>query len=170
MFVSSAVTEIDTEIPYEIFDRKIMLISNSLALVLLALPYLAIRKSNKLKDWKLKNGTVITALTFSNGNEVFIKTDDELVVMPIGEYELESGEILVVKEEGLIEELKEAKVVVEDAKGPTSEENDYNMNFKKVSLGSIFFVFYTHFPFRTCGLTNSYLEQISCFSRVFKFF
>ena len=86
-----------------------MLISNSLALVLLALPYLAIRKSNKLKDWKLKNGTLITALTFSSGNEVFIKTDDELVVMPIGEYELESGEILVVKEEGLIEELKEVK-------------------------------------------------------------
>ena len=54
MFVSSAVTEIDTEIPYEIFDRKIMLISNSLALVLLALPY-AIWKSNKLKDWKSAN-------------------------------------------------------------------------------------------------------------------
>ena len=66
MFLSSAVTEIDTEIPYEIFDRKIMLISNSLALVLLALPYtyIAIWKSNKLKVWKLKNGTVITALTF----------------------------------------------------------------------------------------------------------
>ena len=149
MFVSSAVTEIDTEIPYEIFDRKIMLISNSLALVLLALPYtyIAIWKSNKLKDWKLKNGTVITALTFSNGNEVFIKTDDELVVMPIGEYELESGEILVVKEDGLIEELKEAKVIVEDAKGPTSQENDYNMNFKKVSLSSIVFVFILTFLF-----------------------
>ena len=45
MFLSSAVTEIDTEIPYENFDRKIMLISNSLALVLLALPYRAIRKN-----------------------------------------------------------------------------------------------------------------------------
>ena len=130
MFVSSAVTEIDTEIPYEIFDRKIMLISNSLALVLLALPYtyIAIWKSNKLKDWKLKNGTVITALTFSNGNEVFIKTDDELVLMPIGEYELESGEILVVKEDGLIEELKEAKVIVEDAKGPTSQELGHTLS------------------------------------------
>ena len=62
-----------------------------------------------LEDRKLENGTVITAETFSNGKEVFIKTDDEKVKMPIGEYELESGEVLVVKEEGLIEELKEAK-------------------------------------------------------------
>ena len=75
------------------------------------------------------------------------KTDDELVAMPIGEYELESGEILVVKEEGLIEELKEAKIVDEEANGPTSHENDYNMNFKKVSLGSICFVFILTFLF-----------------------
>ena len=102
MFVSSAVTEIDTEIPYEIFDRKIMLISNSLALVLLALPYtyIAIWKSNKLKDWKLKNGTVITALTFSNGNEVFIKTDDEDIIIPLedqflGKFELEKNTLNV---------------------------------------------------------------------------
>ena len=30
--------------------------------------------------------------------------------MPIGEYELESGEVLVVKEEGLIDELKEVEL------------------------------------------------------------
>ena len=45
-----------------------------------------------LEDRKLENGTVITAETFSNGKEVFIKTDEEKVKMPVGEYELESGD------------------------------------------------------------------------------
>ena len=46
MFLSSAVIEVDTDFPFEIFDRKVMLLSNSLALVLLALPYIAIRNNN----------------------------------------------------------------------------------------------------------------------------
>ena len=64
----------------------------------------------RLEDRKLENGTVITAEAFSQGKEVFIKSDDEKVKMPIGEYELESGEVLVVKEEGLIDELKEVEL------------------------------------------------------------
>ena len=64
----------------------------------------------RLEDRKLENGTVITAEAFSQGKEVFIKSDDEKVKMPIGEYELESGEVLVVKEEGLIDELKEVEM------------------------------------------------------------
>ncbi len=64
----------------------------------------------RLEDRKLENGTVVTAEAFSQGKEVFIKSDDEKVKMPIGEYELESGEVLVVKEEGLIDELKEIEL------------------------------------------------------------
>lgn len=77
-----------------------------------------------LEDRKLENGTVITAETFSNGKEVFIKTEDEKVKMPVGEYELESGEVLVVKEEGLIEELKEAKLEEEKEMEDRKEEAD----------------------------------------------
>tara|TARA_R100001509_G_scaffold148949_1_gene107096 strand:- start:503 stop:1102 length:600 start_codon:yes stop_codon:yes gene_type:complete len=77
-----------------------------------------------LEDRKLENGTVITAETFSNGKEVFIKTDEEKVKMPVGEYELESGEVLVVKEEGLIEELKEAKLEEEKEMEDRKEEAD----------------------------------------------
>jgi hypothetical protein len=39
--------------------------------------------------------------------EVFIVTEDEKVALPIGEYALEDGKILVVAEEGLIAEIKE---------------------------------------------------------------
>jgi hypothetical protein len=83
----------------------------------------------RLEDRKLENGTVITAEAFSQGKEVFIKSDDEKVKMPIGEYELESGEVLVVKEEGLIDELKEIELgygekEMEEEDGDRKEEAD----------------------------------------------
>ena len=58
-----------------------------------------------LEQRKLDNGTVLEAESFSKGNEVFIKTEDEKVAMPIGEYTLEDGQVLLVKEEGVIAEL-----------------------------------------------------------------
>ena len=83
----------------------------------------------RLEDRKLENGTVITAEAFSQGKEVFIKSDDEKVKMPIGEYQLESGEVLVVKEEGLIDELKEIELgygekEMEEEDGDRKEEAD----------------------------------------------
>jgi membrane protease YdiL (CAAX protease family) len=62
MFLSSALTEVDTEIPFEIFDRKIMLISNSMALIFLGLPYFAIRKN---KNYNMNfNKVTFTSLIF----------------------------------------------------------------------------------------------------------
>ena len=62
----------------------------------------------KLEQQALENGTVLEADAFEAGNEVFIVTEDEKVAVPVGEYELEDGKILVVAEEGLIAEIKEA--------------------------------------------------------------
>ena len=62
----------------------------------------------KLEQQALENGTVLEAEAFESGNEVFIVTEDEKVAVPVGEYELEDGKILVVAEEGLIAEIKEA--------------------------------------------------------------
>ena len=56
----------------------------------------------------LENGTVIEAEEFSAGKEIFIVTEDEKVPMPIGEYTLENGQSVVVKEEGIIESISEA--------------------------------------------------------------
>lgn len=61
----------------------------------------------KLAQMKLDNGTILEADEFEADNEVFIVTEDEKVALPIGEYQLEDGKILVVKEEGLISEIKE---------------------------------------------------------------
>jgi len=62
----------------------------------------------KLEQQALENGTVIEADSFEAGSEVFIITEDEKVALPIGEYQLEDGRMLVVVEEGLISEMKEA--------------------------------------------------------------
>ena len=62
----------------------------------------------KLEQQSLENGTVLEADAFEADNEVFIVTEDERVAVPVGEYQLEDGRILVVAEEGIISEVKEA--------------------------------------------------------------
>jgi len=68
-----------------------------------------------LEMMKLADGvTVLEADAFEMDNEVFIVTEDEQKIpLPVGEYELESGMILVVEVEGIIKELKEAPVAEE---------------------------------------------------------
>ena len=63
----------------------------------------------ELAQAKLENGTVLEAEAFEAGNEIFILTDDEKVAVPVGEYTMEDGQILVVSEEGLIGEIKSAE-------------------------------------------------------------
>jgi len=60
-----------------------------------------------LEEQKLENGTVVEAESFVKGKEIFIKTDDEKVAMPVGEYLLEDGRLVVVKEEGIIDDVRE---------------------------------------------------------------
>jgi hypothetical protein len=79
----------------------------------------------KLETMKLMDGiTIFEADTFETDKEVFIVTEDEQKIpVPIGEYELEDGRILVVEVEGIILEIKEVATeeeVVEEA--PVVEE------------------------------------------------
>ena len=60
-----------------------------------------------LMDMKLENGTIVSAEEYSKGNEIFIKTDDQKVAMPVGEYIFEDGRLLVVEEEGIIADVRE---------------------------------------------------------------
>ena len=68
----------------------------------------------KLAQMKLKDGvTVIEADAFEMDNNVFIVNGEDRIPVPVGEYELEDGMILVVAVEGVIAEIKEAIVEVE---------------------------------------------------------
>lgn len=66
----------------------------------------------KLEQMKLMDGvTIFEADAFETDNEVFIVTEDEqMIPVPVGEYELENGMILAVAVEGIIAEIKEAVV------------------------------------------------------------
>ena len=73
-----------------------------------------------LAQMKLKDGvTVIEAEMFEAEQAVFIVNGEEKVPVPVGEYELEDGMILVVAVEGIIAEIKEA--VVEEPEAPEAE-------------------------------------------------
>ena len=73
----------------------------------------------KLEEMKLENGTVVSADTFEKGSEIFIVTDDEKVAMPVGEYILEDGRLVVVSEEGMIADVREVSDEV-----PAKEETE----------------------------------------------
>ena len=62
----------------------------------------------KLEQMKLDNGTVIEAEMFEAGQAVFIVNGQDRVALPVGEYTLEDGRILVVATEGEIAEVKDA--------------------------------------------------------------
>jgi hypothetical protein len=70
----------------------------------------------KLAQMKLKDGvTVLEADAFEMDNAVFIVNGEDRIPVPVGEYELEDGMILVVAVEGVIAEIKEPAVEVEEA-------------------------------------------------------
>ena len=79
----------------------------------------------EMAEITLENGTVLVAESFEAGKSVFIKTEDEQIALPVGEYKLEEGKVLVVSEEGLIDSIKEAaeeEVVEEELSEESNEE------------------------------------------------
>ena len=69
----------------------------------------------ELAQMTLENGTVIEAEEFAPEMEVFIVTEEDKIALPMGEYALEDGRILVVEEEGIIKEIKSAEAEGEES-------------------------------------------------------
>jgi hypothetical protein len=81
----------------------------------------------KLAQMALENGTIIEAEVFEAGASVFIVNEEDRIALPVGEYKLEDGMILIVAEEGIIAEIKEVEapaeeVVEEEAKVEEEQE------------------------------------------------
>jgi hypothetical protein len=85
----------------------------------------------KLETMRLSDGvSMLEAEVFEAGQPVFILTEDEQrIALPIGDYELEDGRILVVIEEGVIADIREAaepevevEVETPEAEMPAEEE------------------------------------------------
>jgi hypothetical protein len=68
----------------------------------------------KLAQAKLADGTTIEAEQFAPEFSVGVVTEDGIVPMPVGEYEMEDGKILSIAQEGIIAEIKEAAAPAEE--------------------------------------------------------
>ena len=98
----------------------------------------------KLAQAKLENGTVIEAEEMVEGNEIFIVTEEERIAMPVGEYQLEDGQVLTVEEEGIIasvgakeeapEEEVEAEVAEDLSEEVTEEVTEENLEEEKEEM------------------------------------
>ena len=69
----------------------------------------------KFEQMTLENGAVLEAEAFEAGNEVFVVSGEDRVPAPVGEHLLSDGRVLVVAEEGVIAEIKEAAAEEEEA-------------------------------------------------------
>ena len=93
----------------------------------------------KLEQRKLDDSTTtVEAESFEKGEEIMIVTEDEQkIALPVGEYKMQSGEMLVVKEEGIIDEIKaeekEEEEEKEEVDSRKKEEDKYEEKDEEMS-------------------------------------
>jgi len=91
----------------------------------------------KLEQQTLENGAILEAESFEAGKEIFIVSEDEKIAVPVGEYQMEDGRILVVAEEGLIAEIKAEEEEVEEVEAKEEEEDKKEMYATKRELAEV---------------------------------
>ncbi len=79
-------------------------------------------KEVNLEKAKLVDGTEVEI----EGENLFVLTDDgERLPAPVGEHELESGKVVIVKEEGKIAEVKDGKSEDEEVEAKEDEKMEF---------------------------------------------
>jgi hypothetical protein len=92
----------------------------------------------KLEQMKLNDGvTVIEADSFEPKQEVKIVTeDDQRIDLPIGEYVVENGMLLIVTKEGIIAEIKEQEEPKEE-EAPEAPEEEMKKEDKMIEKAQV---------------------------------
>ena len=80
------------------------------------------KEQMKFEDIALEDGTIVSADALEVGSAVFIMVEEEKQPLPIGEYALADGSLLVVAEEGVIAEIKEVEKEEEKEEEAPAEE------------------------------------------------
>jgi len=75
----------------------------------------------KLEQMKLENGTILEAEAFEAGAEIFIVNEEDRIAVPMGEYMLEDGKVLIITEDGIIGEIKDAEEAPAEEEAPEVE-------------------------------------------------
>jgi len=82
----------------------------------------------ELAQVKTDKGVVLEAEVFEAGQSVGIVQEEGIVALPVGDYTLEDGSVLVVREEGIIAEIKAAG----ETEAATDEDKELTDKVKKV--------------------------------------
>ena len=86
----------------------------------------------ELEQRKLEDGvTTVEADAFEAEAEIFIITEDEQkIALPVGEYKMEDGSLLIVKEEGIIAEVKAEEEAEEEKKEEEEEVKEEEAGYE----------------------------------------
>ncbi len=91
----------------------------------------------KFEDIALEDGTIVSADALEVGAAVFIMVEEEKQPLPVGEYALADGSLLVVAEEGIIAEIKAAEEEVKEEEEAPAEEMQEADNSKDALIEAI---------------------------------
>jgi len=107
----------DSQIKSNLKSDKMEKEENKLLTILSEIKEFLFKKPEiQLEEMKTEDGAVLFAQVFEAGEAVFIVSGEERQTLPVGEYVLDDGQILVVTEEGVINSIGAAtEEVVEDA-------------------------------------------------------
>ena len=83
-----------------------------------------------MANMKLENGIVLEAEAFEAGENVFlIGEEDQKVAAPVGEHKLEDGRMLIIEEEGVIAEIRNAEEEVKEEESVEEEMAEEEMAY-----------------------------------------
>ena len=87
----------------------------------------------ELEQRKLEDGvTTVEADAFEAEAEIFIITEDEQkIALSVGEYKMEDGSLLIVKEEGIIAEVKAEEEAEEEKKEEEEEVKEEEAGYEE---------------------------------------
>jgi hypothetical protein len=88
----------------------------------------------KFEEAALEDGTIISADAFEVGNAVFIVVEEDQQPLPVGEYALADGSLLVVEEEGVIADIKAADEEVEEVVEQSEEVVEQSSDDSKEAI------------------------------------
>tara|TARA_R110002124_G_scaffold246971_3_gene412085 strand:+ start:541 stop:1149 length:609 start_codon:yes stop_codon:yes gene_type:complete len=95
------------------------------------------KEQMKFEDIALEDGTIVSADALEVGSAVFIMVEEEKQPLPVGEYALADGSLLVVTEEGIIAEIKEVEKEEEKEEEAPAEEMAEADNSKTALIEAI---------------------------------
>ena len=92
----------------------------------------------EMANMRLANGVLLEAESFEAGQNVFlVGEDEEKVAAPVGEHELEDGRVMVIEEEGVIAEIREAVAEVEVEQSAEEEVVEQEMAEEEVEMNYV---------------------------------